>query len=277
MIALDFAPGLHGHFLEYVINHYIFRKPKLENIFQSSGAVDRINVREEYENFKAVHCGHYSSFEYPWDNDTAQIIFIRHNSELDFVLLTNIYHRCHPVAGWLKLDFDVEKIMQYHRDIMLSDAIEEWQLKNNWFTKLNERHFDPTNRYPQTDLPVFEFDFACFFDFVKFVKELQRVSEFVNLNFVYDSSLYDLWEDFLSRNQGYKLYTEANNIVAHACADRPCVIPNDWKLHAYLNYAMSKSFRLCDGVLHSDQPYPTDARELYKIITQHLEEFDNRF
>ena len=276
MIALDFATGLHGHFLEYVINHYIFRGVKLDNIFQSSGAVDRINVYKDYQHSKAVHCGHYSSFGYSWNDDTKQVIFIRHQSELDFILLTNIYHRCHPVAA-RQFDFDAEKIKQYHSDFMLSDATQEWQLKNNWFAKLSERHFDHTNCYPHTDLPVFEFDFACFFDFVKFVKELQRVSEFLNLTFVYDSSLYDLWEEFLNRNQGYKLYTEANNIVAHACADRPCVILDDWKLHAYLNYTMSKSFRLCDGVLHSDQPYPTDARELYKIITQHLEEFDNRF
>jgi hypothetical protein len=276
MIALDFAPGLHGHFLEYVINHYIFRGVKLDDIFQSSGAVDRINVHAEYQKSKAVHCGHYSSFDNAWDARTEQVIFIRHDPELDFVLLTNIYHRCHPVAAQ-QFDFDAEKIKQYHSDFMLSDGTNEWQLKNNWFAKLDERHFYHTTCYPKTDLSVFEFDFVCFFNFVKFVKELQRVSEFVNLTFVHDSSLYDLWKEFLSRNQGYKLYTEANNIMTHACGDRSCVIPNDWKLHAYLNHVMSRSFRLCDGVLHSDQPYPTDARELYKIITQHLEEFDNRF
>jgi len=276
MIALDFAPGMHGHFLEYVINHYIFQGIKLDNIFQSSGAADRINVHTEYQNSKAVHCGHYSSFDYAWESAVTKVIFIRHDSGLDFVLLTNIYHRCHPVAAQ-QFDFDAEKIKQYHRDVMLLDTTEEWQLKNNWVAKLNERHFDHATCYPQTDLPVLEFDFSCFFDFVKFVKELQRVSEFVNATFVYDSSLYDLWEEFLSKNQGYKLYTEANNIVAHACANRSCAIPNDWKLHAYLNYVMSKSFRLYDGVLHSDQSYPTDTVELYQIITQHLEEFDSCF
>ena len=276
MIALDFAPGLHGNFLEYVINHYICRGVKLHNIFQSSGAADRINADKNYRNSKAIHCGHYSSFGNSWGDGMTQVIFIQHDPELDFVLLTNIYHRCHPIAAH-QFDFDAEKIKQYHRDFMLTDTTEEWQLKNNWFAKLNERHFDHANSYPKTDLPVLEFDFRCFFDFVKFVKELQRVSEFLNMTFVYDSSLYDLWEEFLSKNQGYKLYTEANNILSHVYADRPCAIPNDWKLHAYLNYAMSKSFRLCDGVLHSDQSYPTDAVELYQIIIQHLEEFDSRF
>lgn len=276
MIALDFASGLHGHFLEYVINHYIFRVTKIENIFQSSGAVDRINTYTEYQNSKTVHCGHYSSFDYSWNNATTQVIFIRHNPALDFVLLTNIYYRCHPIATH-QFDFDIEKIKQYHCDVMLSDGSEEWQLKNNWFAKLSERHFDYTDRYPQTALPVFEFDFGCFFDFMKFVKELQRVSEFVAMTFVYDSSLYDLWEDFLSRNQGYELYTEANKIFNHACANRSYSIPNDWHMHAYLNNVISKSFRLCDGVLHSSRPYPTDACELYQIVAQHLSEFDNLF
>ena len=276
MIALDFASGLHGHFLEYVINHYIFRGLKLDDIFQSSGAVDRINVYKEYQNSKIVHCGHYSSFGNRWNDTTSKVIFIRPNSELDFVLLTNIYHRCHPTETQ-QFDPDAEKIKQYHRDCMLLDATEEWQLKNNWFAKLSERHFDHATCYPQTDLPIFEFDFACFFNFVTFVKELQQISKFVDMTLIYDSSLYDLWEEFLSRNQGYKLYTEANNIVSHACANRSYTIPDDWKLHAYLNHVMSKSFRLCDGVLHSNQLYPTDTCELYKIITQHLEEFDNRF
>jgi len=276
MIALDFAPGLHGHFLEYVVNHYIFRGVKLDNIFQSSGAADRIYVYKEYQNSKAVHCGHWTWLSKSLSSGTEKVIFIRHNPELDVVWLTNIYHRVYTIAT-VQFDFDAEKIKEYHRSQMLSDTAEDWQLKNNWFAKLNERHFDQATYYPQTDLPVFEFDFCCFFDFVKFVKELQRVSEFVNLTFVYDSSLYDLWEEFLSKNQGYKLYTEANSIIEHACANRAYDIPNDWKLHAYINYVISKSFRLCDGVLHSNQPYPTDAVELYQIITQHLEEFDNRF
>jgi hypothetical protein len=275
MIALDYAPGLHGHFLEYVINTYIFCTNKVNNIFQSSGAADRLNVIDEYNFSKIVKCGHYTAFNYPWDNTTKQVIFIRHASELDIIFLTNIYYRCHEIAT-NSYDFDVEKIKKF-QSALLSDKNEEWLLKNNWFSKLNERHFDNTLCRPLTDLPIFDFDFRCFFDFKKFVTALQQVSQFLNMTFCYDPSLYILWEEFISKNQGYALYTTSNKILSYAYANRKYKIPNDWQLHAYLNYVLSCNFRLYDGILHSDQQYPTDTCKLYEIIKQHLENFDASF
>ena len=54
-LALDFAPGLHGHFLEYVCNRYIFKVPYEKNtVFQSTGACHTINTDSEYQKNKVV-------------------------------------------------------------------------------------------------------------------------------------------------------------------------------------------------------------------------------
>ena len=273
MISLDFAPGAHGHFLEYVINRYIFDMPEIKNIFQSSGAADRLSTFDDYRTNKAVNCGHYSSFGLPMTESTEKIIFIRHTPALDIILLTNIYYRCHAVAS-RSYDYDVEKIMEYHRTLML-ESQEDWQLKNNWYTKLTERHFDQTLAYNNPrNLPTFNFNFECFFDFTKFVSVLQEVSQFVNMTLRYDSSLYDLWLEFMNRNQGYDLYTQGNRILSFAYGNQPHEIPNNWQLHAYLNYVLSASFRIHDGILHTNKIYPTDTCELYSIIQKHLAEFD---
>ena len=272
MIALDFAPGLHGHFLEYVTNRYIYDVNEIEDLFMSSGAVDRIKVLEDYQKTKTVACGHYSSYKHDYDKSCTQHVFIKHNPDLDIILLTNIYHRCFDIKAY---DYDAQKIIEFHRSVMSGG--EDWELKNNWYAKLVERHFDQTLMYTPGDLPTFNFDFACFFDFTKFVYELQKLSQFLNMTLRYDVSLYALWCEFMKRNQGYNLYTQANEILSFAYGNKQLEIPDDWKLHAYLNFVLTNSFRIFDGQLHSDKKYPTDTCELYNIIQHHLNEFDKRF
>ncbi len=272
MIALDFSPGLHGHFLEYVANRYIYDVDEIKDLFMSSGAVDRIKTFEDYQKAKTVCCGHYSSFGLAYDKSCTHHIFIKHNPNLDIVLLTNIYHRCFAAAVY---DLDAQKIIEFHRSIMSGG--EDWELKNNWYSKLLERHFDRTLMYTPGNLPTLNFNFECFFEFPKFVSELQKVSQFLNMTLRYDSSLYDLWCEFMKRNQGYNLYTQANKILSFVYGNQKYKIPDDWKLHAYINYVLTKSFRIHDGVLHTDNKYPTDTCDLYSIIQHHLNTFDKKF
>lgn len=277
MIALDFAPGLHGHFLEYVTNRYIYYVDEIKDLFMSSGAVDRIKYFEEYQNQKTVWCGHYSSFNLRYSKDCTHHVFIRHNPDLDIVLLTNIYYRCFhdPNADRQVYDHNAQKIENYHRSLLAGNK--DWQLKDNWYAKLTERHFDQTLMYNTGNLPTFDFDFACFFNFTKFVFELQRLSQFLDMTLRYDSTLHELWRKFMDENQGYKLHAQANEILSSAYGNKSQEIPNDWKLHAYINFVLSKSFRIFDGQLHGNNNYPTDTCDLYDIIQHHLHKFDERF
>jgi hypothetical protein len=278
IVAVDFAPGLHGHFLELIINKYIFGIPyNKEAVFQSSGAVHVINTDQDYQSTKLANCGHYSSFGYAYPQDVQKIVFIKHAPVFDIVLLTNIFHRCHPDAVSVD-DFNFKEILSVHENTMaLNNSNSDIDFRKDWFSKLTERHFELTDCRPVTELPVFDFDYSTFFNLPDFCNELKRTSKFLNSTFLFDESLVDLWYDFKQRNQGWQLYTQAQDLLTKTLSGVDAPIPDDWKIHAYLNYQVGKLFELYDGELHTNPAYPTTTTQLSNIIKQHVKNFDQTF
>lgn len=275
-VALDFAPGSHGHFLELVLNKYIYGVtfPNTE-LFQSSGAVHPINLDREYQAIKVVDRGHFTSFNDPIRSTVEKIVFINHCQDLDFVLLTNIHHRCHP-ASTNVLDFNVEIINKLHLQHLAKGT--NLDLRKNWYAKLDERLFlTHSLARPQSKLPVYDFDYKSFFDLNNFCVELQKTAHFLEETFKFDVSLAKLWHEFMDRNQGWNLYQQAESIIASTVSGQESPIPDDWKLHAYLNFRLSKMFDIYDGVLYNSQNYPATTLELLEIIQEHTAQFDNRW
>jgi hypothetical protein len=278
MILIDFAPGTHGHFLEFVVNRYIFGvEYSIDSIFQSTGAAHVINVDPVYQKNKIVTSQHYSSLtnntRYP--NYNNKIIFIKHNLQFDFVLLTNIFYRCHPDVVRSK-ESDADLIIQFHTQLM-GDMVTDLDSRNNWFAKLHERHFDKTAKQAHSNVPVLEFDFGSFFDLTKFLTELQQTAMYLEMTFKFDHSLVELWNKFMEKNQGYQLYNLGNSLLSSAYNNLNVEIPNDWKLHAYMNYVISNTFRLYDGELFESAIYPTNTQQIHKIIIDHIDLFDTKF
>ena len=275
-VALDFAPGLHGHFLELVVNKYIYGVPfHSDKIFQSSGAVHTINVDQEYQDQKLVYRGHFSSFKHAYHEKTQKVIFIDHDPELDFVLLTNIFYRCHP--GSVNVDdFNVDEIIATQKNFLITGNT-DLDFRNNWFAKLNERLFEDASTRPDTQLPVYNFDYKSFFDLGDFCIELQKTAHFLQETFKFDHTLAKLWQEFMDLNQGWALRKQAHAILQSTLTNQNTPIPNDWKLHAYLNFRLSKMFDLYDGVLYNSHVYPATTSELLAVIQEHLVTFDSRW
>lgn len=275
-IALDYAPGLHGHFLELVLNKYIYGVPFRSNkIFQSSGAVHAINIDREYQSQKIVYQGHFSSFKYSYRAGTQKVVFIDHDPELDFVLLTNIFYRCHKDSVNVD-DFDVNAIIAGQKELLITGNT-DLDFRNNWFAKLSERHFEDASTRPNTQLPVYNFDYKSFFNLNEFCIELQKTAHFLQETFKFDYTLAELWQEFINLNQGWALQKQAHSILQSTLLNHEAPIPDDWKLHAYLNFMLSQMFDLYDGVLHTNHVYPATTRELLTVIQEHLATFDNRF
>lgn len=276
MTIIDFSPGSHGHFLDYVVNAYICNLDiKNISIFQSSGACHIINTDEKYQSVdRMTQHGHFSCFRRLYPKSAERIIWIKHNKKLDFVLLTNIWHRCHPDAIH-STDFNVDDIIKLHRT-MISNNQTDLALRQDWFSKLNS-NIIYTDLVPKTSLPVYEFDFASFFDLSDFLKELRRLANWLEMTFVYDRRLADLWFEFLEKNQGWKKYRSTNQILSCVVADQECFIEDDWQIHAFLNHQISKIFNLYDGPLFDNVIYPSDSREIYAIIDEHVKNFDKRY
>jgi hypothetical protein len=284
MIAIDFAPGLHGNFLEFVINRYIFDVPySVDSIFQKSGAAHIINQDPVYQQHKKTYWGHFSAYGDSYPESVNKVIWIKHNPKLDFVLLTNIFYRCHPNAV-SQNDTSIVDQKKFHTDLMgpsFWSQAETGSLKSlrmNWYTKFQERHFSETEKYPNTTIPVHEFDYSSFFSLPEFIIELQRVSEFLNITLKYDTSLGKLWQEFALINQGFNNYKQAQQILANTLSNVLSPIDvDDWQLQAWLNHNLSKMFRLYDGELFDNEQYVDNTQSLYALIQQHLIDFDSKF
>lgn len=278
MIAVDFASGLHGHFLEYVINKFIFNVPSdTQNIFQSTGAAHRINWDTKYQKNKVTVGGHFSSWNFHYPKEITQIVWIKHDRELDFVLLVNIAERCSPIT-MKSDDFDIEEVKKEHIERMFDKFATDRELRMNWFDKLEGFHNGKTANLKQlTSLPVFDFDYRAFFNLPNFIAELEKTANFLSMTLKFDLELVDLWNEFMSKNSGYKLFTRCNILLEKIISNVEDQIDNDWRMHAYINYRLSKIFRLYDGVLFDEEKYPTDTTVVHEMILAHIESFDSRF
>jgi len=209
----------------------------------------------------------------PYPVGSQYVIFIKHNPEFDFVLLTNIYYRCHP-ESMLSTDFNVDIIKKLHESLMISLSQTDKGFRNNWYTKLVERHFSHTEKQQATDLPVFNFDYASFFDLTKFLLELRKTANFLNQSLRFDTSLVTLWQEFIERNQGYQDYVYSRSLLEQVYQGNSAPIKSDWKIHAYMNAVISKTFDFWYGPLFEGEGYPADTKEITDMIVNHVKTFD---
>jgi hypothetical protein len=233
-----------------------------------------IALDSTYQQNRIVHKGHYSSFDCQYPIDTTNIIFVKHNPEFDLILLTNIFYRCHSTA----LDVDDNNVTSMHTDNMFNPDGTVVALRNNWYAKLMERHFALTEKKYSTDLPTFDFDYASFFSLDQFLLELKKVADFLNNNFVFDKSLVSLWQEFIDRNQGYQLFLQSNQVFNQIVSGESFPIDPDWKMQAYINYKISTTFKLYDQLeLFQKENYPTNTKQIYELIIDHIENYHQKF
>lgn len=277
MVILDFAPGAHGHFLSYVINQFIFNiKVPIDNLFQSSGAAHAINIVPDFIQKRMCLHGHWSYFEHRYPT-AEKIVFIKHQPALDFLLLTNMYHRCHPHAVKGK-DVNIEDIKKLQVDLMFSADKTIKNLRNDWYAKLHERHLKRCEIPQISGLPRYEFDFSAFFDTVKFVKELVLCADFLNHRLHFSGALIDLHHKFLRINQGYHRWMLAQSVMQHILNDVSTVIDReDWQMQAYINHVLSDLFKIYDNCLWTDDSYPNDTRIIHGMVKDFQARYDDQY
>lgn len=275
LVAVDFSMGQHGHFLDFLINRYIFCVPmSIDNIFQNTGSAHLINTDQVYLDNKLTRRLHFSYWNKNYPENTTHAVFIKHNPELNIVLMTNILHRCHPDA--MKAEqFSEEEIVKYTSKFFNLEGLDDHQRRLKWFDDLEQNNVPVQLRPLVSDVPCLNFGFECFFDLESLIGEMKRTADFLNRRFYFDNSLTNNWNTFMKMNQGYNLYQTANDIFQHIVNDTDKEIANDWKLHAYLNHKLVRYFELYEQpeLFHSGT-YPTNAREIYQLIKHRVDNFD---
>ena len=263
MIKIDFVAGAHGHFLEYVANVYIMQTlPSNTSIFTDAGVSHRADAA--YLHNKIIKCGHFSYENLPFD-DTDRVIRIVcgvGNDTSHFIINTNIIYR----AGDLGFATHMEGIPQSTRDNSVL-------YRNAWYSKFNEYNkygYVHDFIFPIIPNECFEFDFNAFYCFTKFCKELNKLAFFLNQAFFPNDSLYVLWHEFITNNQGLKSFNKCNKIIENIFSNKTSSIDCTIIEQGWINYNISKICRLYDGSLFDNENYPIDTKLVYNEIQNHL-------
>jgi hypothetical protein len=136
-----------------------------------------------------------------------------------------------------------------------------------------------SDKLHESQLPRFDFDFGSLFYLDEFVKELQRVSVFLNVTFKFVQSLAVLWQEFIAKNQGFTQYCHARQLINAIVSNTEQSIDADnWQVQAYINQQLSSMFRLYDGITFTaDTDFPTSTQAIHQLVLQHIQNFDSRF
>jgi len=271
MILLDFDAGSHGHFLEYVINTWVFKGPRLKEVFTNIGASHLTRRDDEYMAKKVVTANHYS--EYTISQETPhKVIRITINQDwANWIYQINILARGGNISLGKKLP-----------NIPASIRANPNTLRQAFYAKFNmlDGYSDIKMPWPKPlpgtnwlwqDVPSFGFPMESLFDLTEFYNKLYQLADFLETTFVPDQELSNLLTEFLDKNQGWQYYIKSKQLVHSALTGgQPVKFDSDEILQAFINSIITKSTKMTDGKLFKDNEYPTDTNELWNAIDHYL-------
>lgn len=269
MIKLDYYPGTHGHFLEYVANVYIMKTPpSATTIFSPIGIAH--NTDDTYKNNRCIISHHYSWFNEPFDVDD-QIIRIVIDADNDaecFVGLVNVAVRA---ADNL---FSTNQGFEYYTS-NIPESVRSSRLlhRDHWYSKIIEGHYQKNlpREYTIKTEGVFEFPFNAFFDWALFCKNLNLLAFFLKQEFFADESLYKLWKFFIDNNHGYQSLIKCNQLLEEIFSNRSATIDCTLLEESWINYNLAKISRLYEGPMFNSEQYPSTTTDIYTVIQDYYQ------
>lgn len=268
MIALDFFSGSHGHFLEYVINTWLFKGPRVNNIFTDLGASHNIRRDIQYSQERIICADHYSEFNKELVNPSKIVRITIAEDWANWIYQINVLAR----AG----DIPLEKKIKLTDESVRASPV---AFRREWYSKFNllEHGYQRPGNWLWPDANTFEFAMENLFDLENFYNELYRVADFLETTFVPDRELSNLLLKFLEKNQGWQYYVKCKNLYQHALTGNNVEFSSDAISQALLNSMISKSIGVFDGSLFDNDLYPTATDQVWKAIEDHLTLFDQKF
>jgi hypothetical protein len=268
MIYLDFFSGSHGHFLEYVINTWLFKGPRVQNIFTAQGACHGIRKDQKYMQHRVIESAHYSEFGVELTNPSKLIRISINQNWTNWIYQINVMAR----AGDIPLE---KKIIQMPESV----RSESKEFRNNWYAKFNfaSNGYNCPGNWIRSDIHAFDFPMESLFDPVNFYTELYKLAAFLETTFVPDQELSMLLDEFLYQNQGWQYYTKSKHLATAAFAGKKIDFASDEILQAMINSILSSTVGVFDGKLFNNNDYPTNTLEISELVSQHLQTFDQRF
>jgi hypothetical protein len=267
MIALDFYSGSHGHFLEYLINTYIFKGPKVPEIFTELGTSHNIRKDPDYMQSRSIFAAHYTEFGINTPSIPGKVVRISVETKIEKICYQlNVFCR----AGDIPAE---NKLLCIPKEEQLTTA----QLRNNFYSKLKTDGYRQPNNWRWNESNVFVFSMSALYDIYQLYQTLHELARFLEHSFNPDASLNELWKKFMLKNHGWNYWTNANNTLEKILSNSSTSIDLDIWGQAVLNYLISNAVGMYDGQLHDNDQYPSNTANIYQLIQNHIAMFDQRF
>jgi hypothetical protein len=278
MEKIDFFGGLHGNFLELLINLFIYEIDidTTQNWFTPNGACHSKNRMSNY--FPKIKCNHYSylNLEFSPDDNVIEI-----HCDRDYMLpaLVNSFTR----AGDQNIDIcylennTINKLAAIPKaTYFLEDLIQEHGMQQNYSRSVIRNYFYSKFDSPELGLNKFnnfkhtgktlQFPFHAFFDLEQLYFYLNQCAFFLNMDFYPSDKTCQIWKEFIDRNQGFQSQKRCQMAINHILNNTSMYI-GDFNLveEAWILYKLSTIFRCYNHSLFDDH-FPDDTKIINKII-----------
>jgi hypothetical protein len=146
-------------------------------------------------------------------------------------------------------------------------------IRNQFYWKLLNKDLIDLHRKKQSKIPTFDFDFGSFFSLVYFLKELQRLADFLDMSFMNVKTLADLWKNFIEVNKGIQYYKRSNELLEHIIFGVESEVDDNLFIQAYINCQLTLMFSMHEGSMFEDEEYP-NTLTIHNEIKKHIDTFD---
>lgn len=278
MQKIDFFGGLHGNYLELVVNvainqiEYDITKPQ----FTEWGACHNKNKDSSYK--RMVLANHFSYLKVPFSQDDIVVRIVPTENDV-LIAITNSFLR----AGDQPLDIDsleedtINKLTKFSKGANFAGTITQdygqqvdyprSAIRNYFYSMLDDYEHGLgmfTNFAPAQT--THNFPFRALFDLGHFYRELNEIAKFLGLNFYPTVALGSLHSDFLKYNQGYHSEVKCKKIWDAILLGESRDIKLNLVEEAWINYQVARCFRCYDHPLLTSDRYPTNTLEISKAI-----------
>ena len=265
---IDFYGASHGHFLEYLINTWIFDGLRVSTVFTDLGTSHLPKQEQSYRSTSQISCGHFTEKNAPSQVPT-KIVRVTANSQVEQQIhMVNVMYR----AGDITLDTSYKMIPT---DVLKSTVA----LRTNWFSKLtdieNNYKLDHIWRWPEVD--AFEFPMENLYDLILLCQTMQSCANFLEQKFTPDQEFYTVWNKFIELNQGLQCYLKGKKVIELALGNIDFALDLTVTEQAMVNAILTTTVNMHDGPLFINEQYATNTKQIWPHIQSHLAEFDYKF
>lgn len=265
---IDFHGASHGHFLEYLINTWIFNGPRVPEVFTNLGTSHRPRQDHSYSSDRQIICGHFTEKNTPCQAPTKIVRITVKSQVAQQIHMVNVMYR----VGDITLDNSYKLIPP---DVLGSSAA----LRTNWFSKLTdiENNYKLDYIWRWTEVGAFEFAMENLYDITRLCQTMQLCANFLEQKFTPDQEFYTVWNKFIEFNQGLQCYLNSKKVVELALGNVDFAIDLTAPEQAMVNTILTTTVNMHDGPLFTNEQYATNTKQIWQHIQTHQDEFDCKF